>query len=175
MTDKRRTRYSEAVIAMVRKADNAREASRLTGVSHSYCKAIRREDRRSGDPTPPAVSLIQRVVDLVCEKGRATADDLAPLLPEYTRRQVARAMNQAHFERRILKVQIGKRLGHLGSKPSVYGPGDAVKSYRRGPRPSQPEVLEEDDDDEPLVTRTCIRGEYGIPRVASVWDLGASA
>lgn len=174
MSEKKRTRYSEAVIDMVRKASNAREASRLTGVSHSYCKAIRREERRSGDPTPPPFGLIQRVVDLVCEKGRATADDLAPLLPEYTRRQVARAMNQAHFERRIVMVQIGKRLGHLGSKPSVYGPGDGVKTYRRGPRPSQPE-LPEDDDDAPLVTRTCIRGEYGIPRVASVWDLGANA
>lgn len=173
MTEKKHIRYSEAVIAMVRKASNAREASRLTGVSYSYCKDLRREKRPSGEPKP--LSLIQRVVDLVEEMGRATVNDVVPHFPEYTREQVARALHLANFERRIVMVEIGKRIGR-GSLPAVYGPvGENVHPRVRAPRPSRPELME-DDDDAPLVTRTCIRGEYGIPRVASVWELaGATA
>lgn len=174
MSETKRVRYSEAVIAMVRKAKNAREASRLTGVSHSYCKALRRDKWRSdSNPPPTRFSLVQSMIDLVEEMGRATVEDLVPLFPEHTPKQVASALHRAHFERRIAMVEIGKRIGR-GSLPAVYGPvGGDVDPRVRGPRPSQLETDVDDDDDAPLVTRTCIRGDYGIPRVASVWELGA--
>lgn len=108
------------------------------------------------------MSLIQDVTDAVNELGRVTIDDLSPLFPSHSRKQVHRALHQARFERRIRIVERGETGGrHGGGEPFVYGP-------------LSDEPIETPDD-KPLPTRTCIRGEYGIPRVASVWDLGASA
>ena len=107
------------------------------------------------------MSLIQDVVDTVNEMGEVTVDDIAPQLPQYTHIQISRALNAARFERRITLVERGARQGYRGgSLPSVYAPLGA---------PS------DEDDDAPLRTRTCIRGDYGIPRVSSVWELGAVA
>ena len=105
------------------------------------------------------MSLIRQVIDLVDELKRVTVEDLEPLLPEYTRKQIHRAVNQASYIRAIKIVEHGKRLSGGGSLPCVYGPINAVV----------------EDDDAPLITRTCIRGDYGIPRVSSVWQLGAMA
>ena len=108
------------------------------------------------------MSLIQDVTDTVNEMGRATVDDLLPHFPTYTRKQVHRAVNQASYIRAIKLVERGASGGkNGGGEPCVYGPPGAPVEMRL-------------DDDEPLPTRTCVRGDYGIPRVASVWELAGA-
>ena len=57
------------------------------------------------------MSLTQEVVDLVEEFGEASADDLAPRLPEFTVAQIATALSNARFRKLLRCVDESKHIG----------------------------------------------------------------
>jgi hypothetical protein len=80
------------------------------------------------------MSLIRRVVAVVEGLGGASVEQVAPLLQEYTRKQVLTALHKAAFEGLLhTKGLLPKRgKGHgAGNLPSVYYPGPSPNFVAR--------------------------------------------
>jgi hypothetical protein len=90
------------------------------------------------------MSLTRKVADLVAQLGEADADQLAPLLPDYTRAQVAQALHNARSSDLIEAVRHRARgpYQRQGRPMAIYAP----KAKAPPPPPRR--------------------------RVASVWELG---
>jgi hypothetical protein len=63
--------------------------------------------------------LTKAVAKLACERGQITADDIAPLFPEYSRRQVMYALRNATKTGEV-QCMPGKSLGRYGRSPGTY-------------------------------------------------------
>jgi len=96
------------------------------------------------------MSLTQEVVEMVNLKGWATADDLYAVLrgDGYTRQQVIKALQNARYRKLLVCDGHEPRRGEWEKRGSVCG------TYR----PKEPE-----------------HPANRMPRVASVWQLGAAA
>lgn len=70
-----------------------------------------------------AVNLVAGVIEAVSELGTATLDDLVPLFPDKTRKQIHDALANAK-QRRRLRVKV--RGNFLAQRSSVWEPDQAV-------------------------------------------------
>jgi hypothetical protein len=104
-------------------------------------------------------SLYLRVAKVIEQAGRVRTDHLQTMFPEVSAAKVAGAAKNAAFMGLIHcteRIAIGKaRIG-------VWAAGPAPKDDEEGDDIERPEP--------PLPPR----GQYGIPRVASVWELGSN-
>lgn len=75
------------------------------------------------------VSLRATVAKLVAQRGEATIDDLAPLLPDYSRHQIMQAMQNARYAG-MLDCDGPKWGGRYGRMPGTYRPADPGKPAR---------------------------------------------
>jgi hypothetical protein len=67
------------------------------------------------------MNIEQDIVDLIRQRGRATADDLAPLLPEYRRTQILMAIGRCVQKKKLESLGHRRVLGRKnGSLPSFY-------------------------------------------------------
>ena len=99
------------------------------------------------------MSLIREVTNLVEKLGSATGDDLAPYLPQFTRKQIFQALQNAKWRGKLSIVVPGRGRGRIGGKtPAKYGLATAgpVKHVKR------------------------VRVEVPRP-VSSVWEMGDRA
>jgi hypothetical protein len=92
------------------------------------------------------MSLRQEVVDLIEDLGEGSADDLLPLLPGFTEKQIAVALSNARFRGLLVCVSESK---HYGA-----GRAQTRSRYVMAPEPEPP---------------PCPKP------VASVWELGQRA
>ena len=88
------------------------------------------------------MSLIREVTNLVGKLGSASGDDLAPHLPQFTRKQIFQALQNAKWAGALSIVVPAKGRGRMGGKtPAKYGLATAtpVKRVKRvrvvAPRP----------------------------------------
>jgi hypothetical protein len=99
------------------------------------------------------VSLYRVVAAVIEEHGPIRLDHLAEKLPQYTSQQVADAAGNAAT----------KGMVHCVKRVHVPG-GTWAGIWAAGPKPDP-------ESDEPSMLP---RGDYGIPKVASVWELASA-
>jgi hypothetical protein len=84
------------------------------------------------------MSLMRKVVELVCKRGQATAEDIIPECPEFTRGQILQAMQNARHRGWLVILERRHAPNFGGGRlPWVYGPGEPIpaKPVFKGKRP----------------------------------------
>lgn len=107
------------------------------------CGCLKAEHRKGGPLHVPNAGLTKTVAEMVQARGSATADDLLPDLPAYSREKVLNAMKNARSAG-LIHCRLAPRKGRVGvsgSDPAIHYPGACPKGMINGERvaPTRPQ------------------------------------